>query len=433
MAALSGDEVRRLRARAQGLHGPGGRSVADAVRLAAGLQAQDAKACRLQVRARSHGLTASDVDAACAARPPAVVRTWLMRGTLHAVAAADVHWLTALLGPRAAAQCRGRRARLGLDEDLCTRALAALERILPGRALQRDALVARLAEEGVALDPRSQAPAHLLLYAAARGVVCRGPEAGADATTYVLAEEWLDGVAGPELSGDEALAELAVRHAASYGPVAAEDLARWSGLPLGQARRAQSAAGARLTTVTGPSGPLLTAPDAAAGAPTGEVRLTGHFDPYLLGYRDRDLMLPPAFAARIATGGGFLMPCVLRDGAVVGTWRRADARGAAVAGRGTRPSAEAPRRKTDHEEPRADARGAAVAGRGTRPSAEAPRRKTDHEGHKVDRPGGAGIVVRVELFGGERDRALADGIDGEVADIGRFLGVDADWEWASGL
>ncbi|WP_141726727.1 DNA glycosylase AlkZ-like family protein, partial [Actinacidiphila rubida] len=197
MDALSGDEVRRRRARAQGLHGDGGgRTVADTALLAGGLQAQDAKACRLQVRARSTGLTAPDVDAACAGRPPSVVRTWLMRGTLHAVAAEDVRWLTALLGPRAADAYWGRRARLGLDEDLCARALTALERVLPGQALGRDVLVARLAGEGVVVDPGGQAPAHLLLYAAAHGVVCRGPEAEGDAATYVLADEWLDGVAG---------------------------------------------------------------------------------------------------------------------------------------------------------------------------------------------------------------------------------------------
>jgi len=403
MDALTGDEVRRLRARAQGLHGPGGRTVADTVRLAAGLQAQDAKACRLQVRARSRGLTASDVDAAAAARPPSVVRTWLMRGTLHAVAATDVRWLTALLGPRAADQYRGRRARLGLDDDLCTRALAALERVLPGRALRRDALVEALAEEGVALDPRSQAPAHLLLWAAARGVVCRGPEAEGDAATYVLAEEWLDGVPDAGLSGDDALAELAVRHAESYGPVTAADLARWSGLPLGQARRAQAAAGDRLTTVTGPDGPLLLASGAATAVPPpGAVRMTGHFDPYLLGYHDRDLMLPAPIAPRIATGGGFLMPCVLRDGAVVATWRRADARGPAASGRDATESAAGPGKKQD------------------------PARR--HERHA------SALTVRVESLTGDQDDALADGIDTEVADIARFLDVPAaHWEWATGL
>ncbi|MEV6006547.1 winged helix DNA-binding domain-containing protein [Streptomyces sp. NPDC051976] len=337
MAPLTEDEVRRWRAHAQGLYGDaaGARTVLDAVRLSGGLQAQDAKACRLQVWARTRPAdaagtsaagaapTAADVDAACGADRREVVRTWLMRGTLHAVAAGDARWLTALLGPRVADSYRGRRQRLGLDEDLCARALPVLEKVLAGCApVTRDELVRRLAAAGVAVDPRGQAAAHLVLYAAARGVLCRGPETAGDSSTYVLREEWLEHVPDTGPRGDEALAELAVRHATAYGPASAADLARWSGLPLGSARRGQAAAGDRLTEVAGPAGPLVTATGTGPPPPAADrVRLTGHFDPYLLGYADRDLLLAPAIAPRIATGGGFLMPCVLVDGAVVATWR----------------------------------------------------------------------------------------------------------------
>lgn len=374
-----------MRARGQGLLTGGGappRTVLAAVRRAAALQAQDTRACRLQIRVRSTDLTAGDADAAWSAGDapggtgagrtagPEVVRTWLMRGTLHAVDARDVRWMTRLLGPRVAEGARGRRQRLGLDDAACARGLAALERVLAGRVLERDVLVARLAEQGLALDPRSQAPAHLLMYAAARGLVCRGPQAPGDAATYVLTEEWLAGVEDAGFTGDEALAELAVRHAAAYGPVTAADLARWSGLPLGQARQAQAAAGDRLAEVAGPEGPLTTAAGCDEEPPpaAGDVRLTGHFDPYLLGYRDRDLMLPPVAAHRVATGGGFLLPCVLRDGAVIGTWR--------------------------HQ-----------------------RR--------------AGLDIRVETFSGATPRTLTRGIDTEVADIARFLGIPAAWHWPS--
>ena len=373
MARLTADQVRRWRARSQGLSGDGG-TVADAVRSAAGLQAQDTKACRLQVRARTGGLTAGRLDAACADRT--VVRGWLMRGTLHAVAGTDLRWLTALLGPRTADMYRGRRAKLGLDGELCGRALTALERVLAGGPPRtRDEVVRGLAEEGVVLDPRGQAPAHLLVYAATRGLVCRGPEAAGDAATYVLTEEWLAGVPDPGPTADEALAELAVRHAASYGPVTAQDFARWSGLPLGRARRGLAAAGDRIAEVPGPDGPLRIAaaaesPPARAGAAT--VRLTGHFDPYLLGYHDRDLLLAPAFARRIATGGGFLMPSVLLDGAVVATWRHT--------------------------------------------------RRSDRS-----------LTIRVESLTGPPTAELTAGVGAEVADIARFLGTSATWEWTAEL
>ncbi|MGW3244531.1 winged helix DNA-binding domain-containing protein [Streptomyces sp. NPDC001070] len=365
---LSADEVRAWRARSQGLAaGPRDGAVADAVRGAAALQAQDVKAFRLQVRARGAGPLAGDVDGACGGERREVVRTWLMRGTLHAVPAEDVRWMNALLGPRYTAAARGRRAQLGLDGATLARALPALETVLAGRPpMPRDELVARLGEHGVRLDPRSQAPAHLLLYAAGAGLVCRGPEAAGDTSTYVLREEWLAGVEGPDLDGDDALAELAVRHARAYGPVTEADLARWSGLPLGQARRGVTAAGSRLTTVAGPGGPMLVAAGTAPPPPAGPfVRLTGHFDPYLLGYRDRDLLLPPAAAPRIATGGGLLMPCVLADGLVVGTWR--------------------------------------------------------HAWH------GGCLELRVEAFGDAPDDAVREGIAAEVADIGRFLGAQTRW------
>jgi len=50
-------------------------------------------------------------------------------------------------------------------------------------------------------------------------------------------------------------------------------------------------------------------------------RLLGHFDPYLLGYRDRSLMLDAEYARRIQTGGGFVQPVVQIGGRVAGTWR----------------------------------------------------------------------------------------------------------------
>jgi hypothetical protein len=372
MTGLTAAQVRRWRARAQGLYSDegAGRTVLDAVRLAGGLQAQDAKAARLQVRARSGGLTAADLDAACGAADRSVVRGWLMRGTLHAVPATDLRWLTALLGQRVADSARGRRRQLGLDDELCGRALTALERVLAGRPpMTRDGVVAALAGHGIVLDPRSQAPAHLMLYAAATGLVCRGPETAADVSTYVLREEWLAAVpaGGPE--GDEALAELAVRHATSYGPSTAADFARWSGLPLGAARRGRAAAGRRIAEVEGPDGPLAVAAGTEPPHRPAGVRLTGHFDPYLLGYADRDLLLAPSIARRIATGGGLLMPCVLYDGEVVATWRHT-------------------------------------------------RRA-------------AGLTLHVEPLAAPFPAAVEPALDAETADLGRFLSVPAGWEWAA--
>ena len=58
----------------------------------------------------------------------------------------------------------------------------------------------------------------------------------------------------------------------------------------------------------------LTAPQALA--------LPG-FDEYMLGYKDRSLMLDAAHKQAIVPGGnGVFQPTVVRNGRVVGTWRR---------------------------------------------------------------------------------------------------------------
>jgi len=295
----------------------------------AGLQAQAAPPARLAVRARAAGRTAADADRACDTGE--VIRTWAMRGTLHMVARWDVRWMNSLFGPVFAAKGRRRRAQLGLDDALCERALTALAVILARSApLTRAELVSRLAAEGIRIDPRTQQPPHLLGYAAHRGLICRGPDRPGEEPTYVLLDDWAPGT--PALTHDDALTELIRRYLHGYGPASRDDFAAWSGLPATQARRAldliaddlvpmQAAAiqagaiqagGAQLFRLNGHSR------EAPGDTPP---RLLGHFDPYLLGYRDRSLMLDGEYARRIQSGGGFVQPVVLIGGRVAGTWR----------------------------------------------------------------------------------------------------------------
>jgi hypothetical protein len=51
------------------------------------------------------------------------------------------------------------------------------------------------------------------------------------------------------------------------------------------------------------------------------VRLLPGFDIYLLGYQNRDLAVPRQHAKRINAGGGMIHPVLLVDGRAVGTWK----------------------------------------------------------------------------------------------------------------
>jgi hypothetical protein len=324
--SLSADQVRRWRLRSQLLAGDRPGDVHEVVRRMGGVQAQDTPASRLALRPRGTGLDAPAVRAACD-RERSVVRTWAMRGTLHMVAAEDVGWLVALFGPGLVAADRRRRRQLGLDDGLCARALTAIGNVLADGPLPRGELVERLAGHGVVLDPRSQAPAHLLAYAAAHGLVCRGPDLDGDEPTYVLLDDWVG--RRRALDPEAALAELTRRYLGAHGPATPQDLAAWAGIAAGRARRGFELAAGSLTEVAAAGAPAWALRGTRPPPPGREpcVRLLYRFDDYLLGWRGRDLVLSPAFAGRIHAGGGWIHPAVVVDGRVVGTWRLTTGRG----------------------------------------------------------------------------------------------------------
>jgi hypothetical protein len=54
---------------------------------------------------------------------------------------------------------------------------------------------------------------------------------------------------------------------------------------------------------------------------TSTTRLLGHVDASLLGCRRRPPAVPDTLATRVPAGGGFVLPVVLHDGQMAGTWR----------------------------------------------------------------------------------------------------------------
>jgi hypothetical protein len=253
-----------------------------------------------------------------------------MRGTLHVAAAEDIGWMLELMAPRVVRSTAARRAQLGItpgDIDLARDATVAA--LGGGRALARQALLSAIAASGVVID--GQRAYHFLGYLAQTGTLVLGPIAGGQ-QCFALLAEW---VREPRrLERDEALGELAGRYFRSHGPATERDLARWSGLPLGDVRRGVAVHGdglARLEldgTAYHLAPEILDADPAAitAAAPTPpvpDVRLLPGFDEYLLGYGDRSASLAPEHAQAVVPGSnGMFLPTIVLDGEVVGTWRR---------------------------------------------------------------------------------------------------------------
>ena len=259
-----------------------------------GIQAQAPGSARLAVRSRTAGLTTADMAAETAAPAPGVVRTWVMRGTLHMVAADDLLWLVSLLGQTRIKSNARRRAELGLTDATCERALEVLPDVLTEPLSRADA-IDRLIDSGVDVARTGQAPPHLLMYAACSGLICRGPDLERDEPSYVLVDQWLSADARkPAMDRDTALHELAKRYLAGYGPASADDFAAWAGLPMSDAKAGFASLEDAADHLDTAIGELVALGDRLDGADDpGAPRLLGAFDTLLLGYRSRDLFVEP--------------------------------------------------------------------------------------------------------------------------------------------
>jgi uncharacterized protein YcaQ len=182
-------------------------------------------------------------------------------------------------------------------------------------------LVDRLSSRGIVLDPKGQAPIHLIRLAALQSIICLGPDRHDGKQTYVLLDDWVP--ASREMKREAALAELALRYFRAYGPATIDDLAAFSGLTLSEAREAALLARGELADVTVAAKPAFMArgtDTSLTGSTQVAARLLPAFDTYLLGYRRRELAVPAALRARLQRGGGWLHPVMIVNGKAMAAW-----------------------------------------------------------------------------------------------------------------
>jgi hypothetical protein len=320
MATIATACITSRRLHAQRLAGPLTQRVEEAVRHLVGVQAQDYGWAKWSIGLRLCDATEHRVERAIAHGE--IVRTWLMRGTLHFVSEADVGWLTALLAPEIIARNRRRYQQLELDDRSFGRSNDVLREVLAGGQLRIRSQIAR-ALEATGISTEGQRAPYLLQRAALDGLICLGPPHGREPTYRLQAKS------APTiltLERDEALGTLAMRYFTAYGPATVVDFAWWSGLPMSDARGALVVNQDSLARVLVDGKELWAGNDWEPSAEKPGACLLPPFDSYLLGYRDRAAVLDPAYAREINAGGGMPRPAVLIDGKVAGVWKRTTGR-----------------------------------------------------------------------------------------------------------
>jgi hypothetical protein len=287
----------------------------DVVRHLLGVQAQIYGASHLAIRARSPLPTSADVETAVT-QDRSLVWTWAMRGTLHLISAEDYGWLVPLLVRRAIPNALRRLAQEGVPDDHAEQAIRLTESLVANHGhLSRAEIAEGVSKKGIRIE--GQAAAHLVWLASARGLICHGPVQNGE-RHFVLVSDWLGG--RRSRLPDDGLKELALRYLKSHAPATPEDLARWAGITLSEARTGWAQIASRVRAVSTRQSEMSILRSQKNEVQEAVTRLVPSFEEFLLGWESRAFCVSKAVEREIIPGGGILRPAVIRGGRVVGTW-----------------------------------------------------------------------------------------------------------------
>ncbi|HEX2375472.1 MAG TPA: winged helix DNA-binding domain-containing protein [Actinomycetota bacterium] len=175
--------------------------------------------------------------------------------------------------------------------------------------------------EGKPYEGRQSVVTRILLLLAADGRIVRGRPRGSWVSgqyRWSVIGAWLPDGAGPWLIHD-AQAELVRRWLTSFGPATIADVKWWTGLPMGQVRRAVAAAGAVEVDLDGAPGLVLADDLDPVPAPGPWAALLPALDPTTMGWAGRDFYLGPHRPVLFDRNGN-AGPTIWWDGRVVGGW-----------------------------------------------------------------------------------------------------------------
>jgi winged helix DNA-binding protein len=309
--SLTWDEVRsrRLTRSHLGARAPAGQLV-EVVRDVCGIHAQVTGSAELQLAARVEGITQQDVRDALWERRE-LAKTWTLRGTLHLHPADELRlWTAARLA------VLGEADHVTDELEDVGHVVAAIDDALRGKRLTREALADAVAAR-VGPEPREKLASgwgYYLSDAAAAGVLCFGPPQGTK-VTFAHPGDWLGALRAWQ--PQEALCEVARRYAETYGPITHREFRQWF------SSRSLSRDGVK-QLFEELDLPETRPPQRAVSS----VRLLPEYDVYVMGFREREQLVPPAVREQVAAHGKGRYegpagtPFLVVDGVCAGIWSR---------------------------------------------------------------------------------------------------------------
>ena len=297
------------------------------------MQAQDYQNALWAIGLRcKEGTSIYDVQSAISERK--IVRTWLMRGTLHFASASDIRWMLKLFAPRLRSTALKRDRNLGLSDEIVEKTKSLFSKALyGGKQLSRHDMYKVMEKGGVPAG--NNLGYHMLYRAVWDGLICFGAHYGKQ-PTFALLDEWLTEQSKQQLQ-DKGLSELAIRYFTSHGPATLKDYVWWSGLKVSDARIGIEAA-TGLTEEKIENNTYYFPKRMPKMEDSKRVFMLPAFDEYLISYTNRSAILSNKSTKGtiknskyvFAHSNGIFLPTIIVNGEVVGTWGRKSTKGKVV-------------------------------------------------------------------------------------------------------
>lgn len=333
MTSVTWDAVRARRLERQSLldRAPQ-RELAALVSATCGIHAQVQASAELQLAARVDGITQADVREALWEHRT-LVKAWTVRGTLHLHPAGELPlWFAARRAvsgesPTELAEWRDPAGVLhpALGRGTVEATRAAVWDVLEDGPLLREEL-AEAVTGRVGPTPHARLRSGFAFFL---DELCQGPPQGAK-ITLVRPDRWLGG--WQEWDEQEALREVCRRYLRTYGPARPSDFREWfSARAFGpdDARALFASLGDELEEIDVEGHrSFVSSGDTEFPERRSSVRLLPEYDVYVMGFRERDHLVPAAVQEQVAAHGRgrYEGPAGVRfllvDGVTAGLWER---------------------------------------------------------------------------------------------------------------
>jgi hypothetical protein len=289
----------------------------DMVRTMTAVQAQDFLGSLWGIGFRVRNARESDIEQAIADK--SIIRTWLLRGTLHFVSTEDIRWILDLIAPKLiASNANILKRKLNLDNRVFERSKEVIVHALEGdRQLLRNELYNVL--ESANISTSDLRGLHILHRLALEGIICFGPRSGRQ-HTFVLLDEWIPKT--KKMDRDESLGELILRYFTSHGPATIQDFRWWSGLTEPDTQIGLDIIKSQLVSEDINNNTYWFNQKPNINDNSKVSQLLPSFDEYIVGYKDRNILINKILDKRMRINDYIFNPTIIFDGEIIGTWKR---------------------------------------------------------------------------------------------------------------